>query len=268
MKRLAVSLVVQVFLMHSSLSQKVNTDQLGYACDIETDTCGPTETLTLKNTNHKIMIEKKKAKLVYYYDALCGWCFGFSPVIAEVKKAYKEDLTIEVISGGLFLGNRAGYVNDVAPHIKSGAYKSVEAMTGAKFGEAFLQDVFGEGKMTLDSTWASIALCVVKDKQPESQVAFAKILLDAFYADGMDTIDVDGIADCAAKIGFNAEAFKVSMSDPVYKEMSEKEFENYKQNGIRGMPSLVLETEDRKVLLSNGYINYKQLAERLDNYLN
>ncbi|WP_010179006.1 DsbA family protein [Aquimarina agarilytica] len=268
MERLVVAVVIQVVLMQGMLSQKVGSDHKSYACDIETGVCSTT-TVSIPNKTNKItMIEKKKAKLVYYYDALCGWCFGFSPVIAAVKEAYKDDLSIEVVSGGLFLGNRAGYVNDVAPHIKSGAYKSVEALTGAKFGEAFLKDVFSEGKMTLDSTWGSIALCVVKDKQPESQVAFAKLLLDAIYADGMDTIDIDGIANCATKIGFNAEAFKVYMSDPIYREMAEKEFQNYKQNGIRGMPSLVLETEDAKVLLSNGYINYKQLAERLDNHLN
>ncbi|WP_010521335.1 DsbA family protein [Aquimarina agarivorans] len=268
MKRLVIVFMVHVAFNTSMFSQKVNTSTTGYVCDIETASCGPaTNVSTLNKTNQQQMSEKKKAKLVYYYDALCGWCFGFSPVIANIKETYKDDLTIEVVSGGLFLGNRAGYVNDVAPHIKSGAYKSVEAMTGAKFGETFLKDVFGEGKMTLDSTWSSIALCVVKDKKTESQVAFAKILLDAIYADGMDTIDVDAIAQCATKIGFDANAFKVYMSDPVYKEMAEKEFQNYKQNGIRGMPSLMLETEDTKVLLSNGYVSYKQLAERLDTYL-
>lgn len=236
-------------------------------CDIETGLCMPADVNIKNHFSEKTNYIEKKAKLIYYYDALCGWCYGFSNVIAQVNETYNKDLEIEVISGGLFLGNRVGYVNDVAPHIKSGAYKSVEAMTGVKFGEDFLKDVFGAGRMTLNSLWSSIALCVVKDKTPNKQLEFAEILLHAIYWDGMDTIDVKAIANCATKIGYDKNEFEKLMNEPQYKLAAESEFKNYKSNGIRGMPTLVLETKGHKITLSNGYASFLQLKQQLDAYI-
>jgi len=42
----------------------------------------------------------EKVKLIYYFDALCGWCFGFSPVISQLEKEFEDRLNFEVISGG------------------------------------------------------------------------------------------------------------------------------------------------------------------------
>jgi putative protein-disulfide isomerase len=37
--------------------------------------------------------------LYYVYDPLCGWCYGFSPVINQLKESMQDEFTIEVISG-------------------------------------------------------------------------------------------------------------------------------------------------------------------------
>jgi len=90
-------------------------------------------------------------KIVYYTDVQCGWCYGFSPVIKKIYQNYQGLIDFEVISGGLFIGDRTGLINDVAPHIKAGAYKQVEAMTGVKFGPQFINHSLLTGTMTLDS---------------------------------------------------------------------------------------------------------------------
>ena len=119
------------------------------SCDIVTGVCKPANLETLSIKNKEISNEEKSdMKLIYYFDALCGWCYGFSPVMSKVQEKYSGKLDIEVVSGGLFLGKRAGGVNEVAPHIKAGAYKSVERRTGVKFGQTFLEDVLKNGNMT------------------------------------------------------------------------------------------------------------------------
>ncbi len=42
-----------------------------------------------------------KAVVYYCYDAYCGWCYGFSPVIKKIASAYKDKLSFEVLSGGM-----------------------------------------------------------------------------------------------------------------------------------------------------------------------
>ncbi len=50
----------------------------------------------------------KKVKLIYVYDALCGWCYGFSPVMMQLHSKYKDSIDFQVVSGGMITGNRIG----------------------------------------------------------------------------------------------------------------------------------------------------------------
>ncbi|MFW5762224.1 MAG: DsbA family protein, partial [Cyclobacteriaceae bacterium] len=88
-------------------------------------------------------------KIIYCYDALCGWCYGFSPVMEKIHQQYQQDFQFEVISGGMITGERIGPVGEVAPYIKQ-AYKLVENTTGVKFGDDFLR-VLNEGKAIFTS---------------------------------------------------------------------------------------------------------------------
>ena len=160
--------------------------------------------------------------------------------MSKVKEKYRDKLDIDVVSGGLFLGNRAGAINQVAPHIKAGAYKSVEQRTGVKFGKSFLDDVFGAGNMTLNSLPPTIALSIVREKFPEKELDFASLLLKAVYFDGLDPIDVEGLSAYAVEIGFDKNEFLTKMEDDKYKSVVEKEIEIFRSSKYAAMPALVL----------------------------
>ena len=212
----------------------------GVSCDVEKGVCTPSME-TLSEENKEALNENKSdVKLIYYFDALCGWCYGFSSVMSKVKEKYRDKLDIDVVSGGLFLGNRAGAINQVAPHIKAGAYKSVEQRTGVKFGKSFLDDVFGAGNMTLNSLPPTIALSIVREKFPEKELDFASLLLKAVYFDGLDPIDVEGLSAYAVEIGFDKNEFLTKMEDDKYKSVVEKEIEIFRSSKYAAMPALVL----------------------------
>ena len=46
-----------------------------------------------------------KPVLIYCYDAYCGWCYGFSPVVKKIADNYKSRLHIEVLSGGMIIND-------------------------------------------------------------------------------------------------------------------------------------------------------------------
>ncbi len=239
-----------------------------FNCNTETGECIPEQENHQKESVLVGTKNKKKPKLIYYYDALCGWCYGFSPVIFKLYETYKNSLDIELISGGLFLNNRVGYINDIAPYIKQGAYKSVEITTGVKFGEAFLAVLYGDGKIVLNSLQPSIALCIIKDKYPERQLQFGEMLLKAVYFDGLSANDIHGLAKYAVKIGMEEKDFLYNMKELKYKEMAEAEFTTFKNSSHTGMPTLVLENNDKQHLLAGGYANFETLDARLKKVLN
>ncbi len=208
-----------------------------------------------------------KGKLVYYTDTLCGWCYGFSPVIGKIYQTYQHRVDFEVVSGGLFLGHKVGPINEVAPYIKAGAYKKVEQATGVKFGEDFLRKGLEEGAMVLNSLPPSIAISVVKDKRPEKTLEFTELLLKAFYFDGMNPEDLSGYGKYAAEIGFSVDEFNVLFAQPIYKEKAEQDFQLFRGQQLSGFPSVVLETDREKTLLVGGSASYDNLKNRLDQLL-
>jgi hypothetical protein len=75
--------------------------------------------------------------IYYCYDAYCGWCYGFSPVIRRLFEAYKHLLAFEVLSGGMILPETPQPIGVMADYIRE-AYPTVEKHTGIKFGEDWL----------------------------------------------------------------------------------------------------------------------------------
>ena len=206
---------------------------------------------------------QKKVKVTYYYDALCGWCFGIYPALSKLYQKHQHCVEFEVISGGIFLNQSAGKVNDVAPHIKKGAYKLVEERTKVKFGESFLSDLFGKGENTLDSLLPAIALCIVKESFPERAMEFATSLTRAVYEDGINSVDINAYSKYATKIGFEENLFQEKMRDKRYEVMAQQDFLAYQQSGVHGFPTLVVESEKCSFILAQGQSSFTEMDQQL-----
>ena len=69
-----------------------------------------------------------KPRIIYFFDTLCGWCYGFSPVIKQIADKYGDEFDFEVISGGMMMGERVQPASVMADYILN-AYKTVENRT-------------------------------------------------------------------------------------------------------------------------------------------
>jgi putative protein-disulfide isomerase len=204
-----------------------------------------------------------KPVLYYVYDPLCGWCYGFSPVITKIQENWKDKIDIEVISGGMILEDRVGPVSEVAPYIKT-AYKRVEETTGVTFGEAYLVDLLGEGKTIMNSWYLCVAMTVFKSSDKKNQLAFASALQKAVYFDGMAPEDTEAIARLAETFGLDAKAFKESMDSEEMKYATKQEFQFAQDLSATGFPTLVIKVGEEYFLMARGYVSYEVLSERLE----
>ena len=146
--------------------------------------------------------------LIYCYDAYCGWCYGFSSVIKKIAEEYKEQFTIEVLSGGMIISQNPPPISSIAEYVQS-AHKMVEQMTGIKFGEDFLWHIFNPDKSDwfLDSEKPAIALSVFKEYYPELQVQFASDLQYALNYEGRDLCDDEAYRHLLEKYKMPTEDF-------------------------------------------------------------
>jgi putative protein-disulfide isomerase len=205
----------------------------------------------------------KKPKLIYIYDAICGWCYGFSPVMQQIAQDYPYQFEYEVLSGGLIQGDRVGPIEKMAPYIKS-AYKDVEARTGVVFGDKFVHGTLEKGTMILDSLPAAIALCIVKELKPQLQLKFSHLLHQAIYSDGVEPTVPRAFTPYAALVGIDRDTFEQKMSDSAYADIAYQEFADVGAFGVSGYPALLLEKDEKYYMVAKGYTPYEQIKPTLD----
>jgi len=207
--------------------------------------------------------------LFYCYDAWCGWCYGFSPVIKRIADEYGEILDIEVLSGGMILAERPAHIGQIAKAVQQ-AYPVVESTTGIRFGKDFLWHVFHpeESDWFPDSEKPAIALCIFKEYYPRLQVQFAGELQYALNSEGRDLTDDEAYRHLLEKYSIQPEAFYSKLRSDEYKEKAHYEFALCRQLQVTGYPCVLLqETESRFHLLARGFTPYEMLKKRLDELL-
>lgn len=205
-----------------------------------------------------------KGRILYFYDALCGWCYGFSGVMNKVWEQYQNQFDFEVISGGMVLGEREGAIGKVAPYIKQ-AYRQVENHTGVKFGAPFLAKL-DEGSQVFSSMPPAIAMSIVKEFAPSQAIPFASAIQRMIYFHGKSPEDATAYQQILAKLNISIDQLADKMLDPYYKSLAIKDFEQTATFGIRGFPSLVLVKNSQTISLLNGYQDYAYLSRKLDYY--
>ncbi len=208
-----------------------------------------------------------KPVLTYVYDPLCGWCYGFSPVMQRLHDDFSGQLQFEVLSGGMVTGDRVGPIGQVAPYI-SWAYKHVEERCGVKFGAGFLEGVLKPGTAIFSSEKPCIALTVFKSYQPENAVRFAHDLQHAVYHDGKDLTADATYASLVAAYVIDDQGFTEKLNSSEFREKTHREFQLVGDMGITGFPTVFLETENQNYLLAKGYTDYEPLQDAIRNIRN
>jgi putative protein-disulfide isomerase len=204
--------------------------------------------------------------LYYIYDALCGWCYGFSPVMKKLHENYQSQIEFRVVSGGMVLGERSGPIGRVAPYIKE-AYKRVEEMTGVVFGEAFLAEL-DKGEMIFSSDMPSRALANFRIQYPKRQVEFAHALQSAIYSKGMGPQDDRTYLYLADEMGIkDKEFFAAGLRLSTSAQLAEDDYREAQHFQANGYPTVIVQHNDNYYLIARGYTDYATLEERLKQVL-
>ena len=206
-----------------------------------------------------------KPTLIYCYDAYCGWCYGFSPVIKKIAADYKSVMLTDVLSGGMILPEKPVHISTSAGFILN-AYKNVEELSGIKFGEDYLWHI----KNSDDSDWfpnsekPAIAMCIFKEFYPERAVEFAGDLQYALHYEGRDLTDDEAYRLIIEKYSIQPEIFYEKLKSETYKEMAYYEFSLMKQLQVTGYPCVFVQTGELKFnMVARGYTDYNTLKERI-----
>lgn len=210
-----------------------------------------------------------KPVIYYCYDAYCGWCYGFSPVLKKIWEEYRERVGFQVLSGGMIRPDTPRHISVTAPYIQS-AYKQVENLTGVKFGEDYLWHIFNPDKSDWypDSLKPAVALAIFRQYHPSLQVPFICDLQYALHYEGRDLCDNEAYRHLVEKYDLPEKEFFEKMNDEVYQEFGAYDFSLVKQLHVTGFPTMFLQVSDSKFYqLSRGYLDYETMKQTMENVL-
>jgi putative protein-disulfide isomerase len=205
----------------------------------------------------------EKPRIIYVFDALCGWCYGFSPVIMAIYEEYSDRFAFEVISGGMILGNRVGPIGVVAPFIES-SYGTIEETTGIRFGDGFLRNA-EKGELILDSEKPAIALAVLRSREPEKAIIFAHEIQTAIKFEGRDPNHHEIYRHIAVNHGYDPDQIQHQLHEEAFKQAAYYDFALARQLRVESYPAAFMQVGDLEFyMIAKGYTDYDTLKLRIE----
>lgn len=210
-----------------------------------------------------------KPRIIYCYDAYCGWCYGFSPVIKSLYEKYNHAFDFETISGGMIPVESTQHIGAIADYIR-GAYKTVEELSGIKFGEDYLWHINNpsESDWHPNSEMAAIAMAIFRDLYPDRTIEFACDLQYSLYEEGRDLTDKEAYRHLLLKYEIDADDFYTKLKSEEYKEKANYDFTLIKQLKVNGFPTAFIQVDDAKLyMISRGYSDLASVEKRITDIL-
>ncbi|MCU1389018.1 MAG: hypothetical protein JWL72_2356 [Ilumatobacteraceae bacterium] len=199
-------------------------------------------------------------KLVYVFDAYCGWSYGFAPTMTELVRRHPE-LDVEVISGGLFTGDRRVPIRDFG--YVQGANAKITELTGVTFGTGY-ERIIADGSFVMDSEDAARGIAALRHVAPDRIVELAAALQQAFYADGLSLSDPDTYRAVAEAAGLEADRVVAEFAATASTASARKDFTRAAALDVHSFPTLIAINGQRRLPVAVGHATADEIDRRLD----
>ncbi len=203
-----------------------------------------------------------QAILWYFADPMCSWCWGFSPVITQIKQTYQDKLQIALNLGGLRPGTKDAITtkdrDEVLHH-----WQEVQKISGQEFN---FENALPEG-FIYDTEPASRALVTFGKLDSDNTLALFHDIQYAFYVAQQDVTQQPVLTELAKKYPIDESEFISLFESEETKQQTKQHFINTRSAGVLGFPSLVFQHGKKHQFLSRGYASYEIIQHQLDELL-
>lgn len=173
-------------------------------------------------------------KLIYVFDAYCGWCYGFGPTVMDLA----QDFDIEVVHGALYVGSRAGAIRNQT-HIPD-ANRRIGELTGVRFGLDY-ELLLERGSLVLDSQDAARGFGALKLVAGGRDLEVAVALQEAFFLQGSSLSEPATYQVVARRLGLDAGAVTDAFYSSAVRQQVLRGQRWLADLGVSSYPTLLLE---------------------------
>lgn len=194
--------------------------------------------------------------LIYIGDPMCSWCYGFGPVLDEIRKA-KPYLPFKIICGGLRVDGQERFseLKSFLTH----HWQEIGSITGMKFK----YEILSSDQLFYNTEPACRAVVTIRTMSPHMEWAFFKKLQSAFYQDNINPVSTHSFVEIVKTLQLDAQKFERLFQSAEIKQKTRKDFMEAQQMGIRSFPTLLLKRGHQKTVLSQGYSDSKSILQKI-----
>ncbi|AOZ52746.1 DsbA family protein [Chromobacterium vaccinii] len=183
-------------------------------------------------------------KLHYFYDPLCGWCYGASPLLQAA--AALPGVSVEMHAGGMIDEEEGRAITPdwrayVMPHDKR-----IAQMSGQPFGDAYYDGLLNDIGAPLASN-PPIAAVLAAPRLGIAPLAMLARIQRAHYLEGRRIAEFAVLSELAVELGTDAASFQAAWQSA--REEAETHIDDTRRQmgrlGLRGFPSVVLEQDGK-----------------------
>jgi len=199
------------------------------------------------------------ATLYYIHDPMCSWCWGFNQTWNEVRTKIETQLNIQYVLGGLASDTDQIMPVEMRRYIQDNWYKIEQEIPGTSFNYNFWENC-----TPMRSTYpACRAVIAAKNQGNKFELPMINIIQEAYYLQARNPSNDETLIKLSISIGLDERQFTKDLNSNATQTKLDDDIKLYKSLGAKGFPSLVLENNGAKKLITIDYNNPEFILKQI-----
>jgi len=179
---------------------------------------------------------------------MCSWCWGFTPIIEELRSTLSDEYSFSLVLGGLRTKDEMPW-NETSKEFLRGHWKQVSHRTGQRFSDS----IFEKECFDYDTYPACKAVLTVRELfGMHSAFAYLHTIQEAFYTRAEDITNINVLYTLLNMTESDKNSFRKFFESDRAQLLMEHDFAKARSMGANAFPSVVID-EEGHMLCQKGY---------------
>jgi len=187
-------------------------------------------------------------RLIYVYDPLCSWCYGFRPTWQAIRAGLPEKISVETRLGGLAPDDDQPMPAHMSLKLAQ-TWRQIEKQCSVPFDHSYWDQVPNPPRTTYIAGRAVRAA----EQLGIDEWQMVHAIQDAYYTQARNVWQAKVLTQIASQMGVNAEQFAALLNSDALRAQHEAEVNETYHMGVQGYPSLVFDDGQQLGLLPINY---------------
>ena len=190
---------------------------------------------------------------------MCSWCWGFTPIVEELRTTLSDECTFSLVLGGLRTKGEMPW-NESSKEYLKGHWKQVSQRTGQEFSDSLFEKEFFD----YDTYPACKAVITVREVfGMQSAFAYLHTIQEAFYTRAEDITNLEILMSLLHRSESDKSIFRTFFESDRAQLLMEHDFAKARSMGANAFPSVVIIDEEGHMVCQKGYRSLHEMKKLL-----